>query len=182
LSSGDQEARPPLRPRADEVTARTRNDTAVRQLVRELSVAVSASAALPIAAGEEQVVLTVVIDGVRYTLTRSALEVEVHAELSAREFEIARMVAHGYTNKTIAAVLEISCWTVDTYLRRIFTKLGVRSRSMMVTRLTRAGILDARDGTPEWSAAWQAHVARNDPPKLDDGDPPAAQARRAAAG
>jgi two-component system, NarL family, nitrate/nitrite response regulator NarL len=161
----------------------TGNDIAVRQLVREISVAVSASAGRPISPGEEQVVLTAIIDGVRYTLTRSAFELEDHAELSAREFEIARMVAHGYTNKTIAAVLEISCWTVDTYLRRIFTKLGVRSRSMMVTRLTREGILDARDGTPEWSAAWQAHVARREPPKAggDGSAPPASAARRTAA-
>jgi DNA-binding CsgD family transcriptional regulator len=162
------------------MAARPHNDTAMRQLVREVSVAVSASAGVPIAAGEEQVVLAAVIDGVRYTLTRSALELGVHAELSAREFEIARMVAHGYTNKTIAAVLEISCWTVDTYLRRIFTKLDVRSRSMMVTRLTREGILDARDGTPEWSAAWQAAVARNDPPDerppLGEADAPPARA------
>ena len=32
--------------------------------------------------------------------------------LSPREEEIARMVAAGYPNKTIAAVLDISSWTV----------------------------------------------------------------------
>ena len=52
--------------------------------------------------------------------------------LSPREREIARMVALGYTNKTIARVLDISVWTVSTHLRRIFAKLGVSNRAAMV--------------------------------------------------
>jgi DNA-binding CsgD family transcriptional regulator len=71
----------------------------------------------------------------RYTLTQCPAQASAeHVDLSAREQEIARMVARGYTNKMVAAVLEISTWTVDTYLRRIFSKLSVRSRSAMVTR------------------------------------------------
>ena len=38
------------------------------------------------------------------------------------------MVAKGYANKTIAAVLEISVNTVNTHLRRVFAKLGVTTR------------------------------------------------------
>jgi DNA-binding CsgD family transcriptional regulator len=56
--------------------------------------------------------------------------------LSPREQEIARMVASGYPNKTIASVLEISSWTVASHLRRIFIKLQVSSRTAMVTRLS----------------------------------------------
>jgi DNA-binding CsgD family transcriptional regulator len=56
--------------------------------------------------------------------------------LSPREQEIARMVASGYPNKTIASVLEISSWTVASHLRRIFTKLQVSSRAAMATRLS----------------------------------------------
>jgi DNA-binding CsgD family transcriptional regulator len=56
--------------------------------------------------------------------------------LSPREQEIARMVASGYPNKTIASVLEISSWTVASHLRRIFIKLQVSSRAAMVTRLS----------------------------------------------
>jgi hypothetical protein len=44
------------------------------------------------------------------------------------------MVAIGHPNKAIAAVLEISSWTVCTHLRRIFAKLGVSSRAAMVAR------------------------------------------------
>lgn len=56
--------------------------------------------------------------------------------LSPREQEIARMVASGYPNKTIASVLEISSWTVASHLRRVFIKLHVSSRAAMVTRLS----------------------------------------------
>jgi DNA-binding NarL/FixJ family response regulator len=59
------------------------------------------------------------------------------ARLSPREQEIVRMVAKGYPNKMIAGVLEISTWTVSTYLRRIFGKLGVTSRAAMVSKVQR---------------------------------------------
>jgi DNA-binding CsgD family transcriptional regulator len=65
---------------------------------------------------------------------------EAHG-LSPREQEIARMVAQGHANKTIAAVLDISVWTVGTYLRKIFLKMGVNSRAAMVARLADLGIL-----------------------------------------
>ena len=51
------------------------------------------------------------------------------------------MVAKGYPNKTIAAVLDISLWTVGTYLRRTFAKLGVGTRAAMVARLIESGLL-----------------------------------------
>ena len=60
--------------------------------------------------------------------------------LSPREQEIARMVAQGYANKTIASVLEISSWTVASHLRRIFVKLQVSSRAAMVTCLSEIGL------------------------------------------
>ncbi|TWP51835.1 helix-turn-helix transcriptional regulator [Lentzea tibetensis] len=56
--------------------------------------------------------------------------------LSPREREIARMVGLGHTNKMIAAVLEISLYTVSTHLRRIFAKLDVSTRAAMVAVLS----------------------------------------------
>ncbi|GBD44979.1 Putative HTH-type transcriptional regulator [bacterium HR40] len=61
-------------------------------------------------------------------------------ELSPRELEIARLVARGYPNKTVAAVLDLSPWTVATYLRRIYMKFGVRCRAAMVRELCRRGL------------------------------------------
>ena len=54
------------------------------------------------------------------------------AILTERELEIATLVAVGRPNKQIADRLHISEWTVSTHLRRIFVKLGVRSRAAMV--------------------------------------------------
>jgi DNA-binding CsgD family transcriptional regulator len=60
--------------------------------------------------------------------------------LTPREREIVRMVARGHQNKVIAAVLNISSWTVCTHLRRIFSKVGVSSRAAMVAKLADSGI------------------------------------------
>lgn len=75
-------------------------------------------------------------NGYRVILMRCSCLTEPPNTLSPREQEIARMVAKGYPNKTIAAVLEISTWTVGTHLRRMFAKLGVNSRAAMIAQLT----------------------------------------------
>jgi DNA-binding CsgD family transcriptional regulator len=86
--------------------------------------------------GKDLVVLDLVMDGFHCVVTRMAQEaVTAGLLLSPRETEIARMVAKGHPNKAIAAVLEISSWTVSTHLRRMFAKLGVSSRAAMVARL-----------------------------------------------
>jgi DNA-binding CsgD family transcriptional regulator len=54
--------------------------------------------------------------------------------LTARELEVATLVAGGRPNKQMAAALGISEWTVSTHVRRIFAKLGVDSRAAMVAR------------------------------------------------
>jgi DNA-binding CsgD family transcriptional regulator len=84
------------------------------------------------------VILDVEVDGVRCLLLRVP---EAQAPLSPRETEIARMVAKGYPNKTIASILDISSWTVASHLRRVFSKLGVSSRAAMVARLLEDGLL-----------------------------------------
>lgn len=52
--------------------------------------------------------------------------------LTARELQIATLVAQGLPNKKVAKKLHISEWTVATHLRRIFAKLHVDSRAAMV--------------------------------------------------
>jgi DNA-binding CsgD family transcriptional regulator len=89
--------------------------------------------------GTDRVILDTEVAGVRCLLIvrRPDALAALHAGamLSPRELEVARMVAQGYPNKTIAAVLGISSDTVSTYLRRSFAKLGVHTRSAMTARL-----------------------------------------------
>lgn len=56
-------------------------------------------------------------------------------DLSPRECEIARLIAKGLPNKTIAAILEISPYTVSTHLRRMYAKKNVHCRSALVAIL-----------------------------------------------
>jgi predicted ATPase/DNA-binding CsgD family transcriptional regulator len=72
--------------------------------------------------------------------------------LSAREAEIATLVADGLTNKQIAARLFLSERTVDSHVRNILTKLGTSSRAQIATWVT------ARD---QESAAVPAGRARD---------------------
>jgi DNA-binding CsgD family transcriptional regulator len=90
------------------------------------------------ATGGDNVLLDVVLGDVRLLALRLRRPSPMSL-LSPREQEIARMVAQGYANKTIASVLEISSWTVASHLRRIFVKLRVSSRAAMATSLVGAG-------------------------------------------
>jgi len=57
-------------------------------------------------------------------------------ELSAREREVLELLARGFLYKEIADLLHISGPTVNTYIRRIYEKLHVRSRSQAVAKFT----------------------------------------------
>jgi DNA-binding NarL/FixJ family response regulator len=86
------------------------------------------------AIGGDTVLLDVEIGEVRLLALRQVRPSPISL-LSPREQEIARMVAQGYPNKTIASVLEISSWTVASHMRRIFVKLQISSRAAMATCL-----------------------------------------------
>jgi DNA-binding CsgD family transcriptional regulator len=84
----------------------------------------------------QEVLLEVHLEGHVYTLTRSVPQpAPAPVSLSPREREIVRLIAGGLPNKAIAAVLDISLWTVATYVRRLFAKLNVSSRAEMVARV-----------------------------------------------
>jgi DNA-binding CsgD family transcriptional regulator len=98
----------------------------------------------------EQIILEIELEDARYLLVRMPKAKFPRVQLSPREQEIVRMVAQGHPNKVIAEVLNISSWTVCTYLRRIFAKLGVGSRAAMVARLleTTRGVRETRPSAP----------------------------------
>jgi non-specific serine/threonine protein kinase len=51
--------------------------------------------------------------------------------LTPREQEVAVLIAEGLTNREIGERLVISEWTVDTHVRHILAKLGLRSRAQV---------------------------------------------------
>jgi DNA-binding NarL/FixJ family response regulator len=61
--------------------------------------------------------------------------------LSAREIEVLRLAAQGYTNKAIGAQLGISDRTAQGHLTNIFAKLGVASRTEAVTKAIQLGLV-----------------------------------------
>jgi DNA-binding CsgD family transcriptional regulator len=58
--------------------------------------------------------------------------------LSTREFQIAQCVFDDEKQETIAWRLGISLGTVNTYMQRLYTKLGVRSRPQLIVRVIAA--------------------------------------------
>jgi DNA-binding CsgD family transcriptional regulator len=105
-----------------------------RSFVVFVSTVLNNSSVVSHSSGEE-VVFDVQTNGHRFLLVHMPVISRPTPDLSPREIEIVRMVALGHPNKIIADVLGISCWTVGTYLRRIFAKLGVGSRAAMIARM-----------------------------------------------
>jgi DNA-binding NarL/FixJ family response regulator len=69
--------------------------------------------------------------------------------LSEREEQVLRQIAHGLTHGQIATRLGISPHTVDTYVKRIRSKLSLGNKA----ELTRAALLMHRSGGPARSLA-----------------------------
>jgi DNA-binding CsgD family transcriptional regulator len=63
-------------------------------------------------------------------------------ELTPQEIVVARLVAQGRTNREVATELFLTTNTIETHLRHIFQKLGVRSRTELAAKFT-----DFRDST-----------------------------------
>ena len=68
--------------------------------------------------------------------------------LTAREHEIAELVAAGRTNREVAEQLVLSTRTIEAHLRNIYGKLDVRSRVELTRALQRAGHPDPDQHTP----------------------------------
>ena len=64
------------------------------------------------------------------------------AELTPQELVVARLVVRGHTNREVATQLFLTTNTIETHLRHIFQKLGVRSRTELASKFT-----DFRDST-----------------------------------
>ncbi len=66
--------------------------------------------------------------------------------LTAAERRVAALAAEGRTNREIAAELFTAATTVEAHLTRIYSKLGIRSRTELARRVSEGGL--ALDGEP----------------------------------
>jgi len=69
------------------------------------------------------------------------------SDLTARQVEVAKLVAQGFSNKQIAQRLGISRFTAETHVRNILERLGAASRSEIATWATRDALSDAPAGS-----------------------------------
>ncbi len=88
-----------------------------------------------------EVVMESQVDGIQYCVVRCRPRTNASVSLSPRERAIAKLIAEGLPNKCIGNQLGISPWTVATYIRRIFAKLGVTSRTAMIAQLLAENLL-----------------------------------------
>ena len=93
-------------------------------------------------AGREAERARVLLRALGVTPSRGRARQETGSELSARELEVARLVATGLANAAVATRLFISPRTVSTHLDRIYTKLGLSSRAALTRYLADSGLLD----------------------------------------
>jgi DNA-binding NarL/FixJ family response regulator len=68
----------------------------------------------------------------------------IFAELTRRESEVLRLLAHGLDQETIARELQISPATVGTHIQRILTKLRVHSRAQAVALAYKEKLVEQR--------------------------------------
>jgi DNA-binding NarL/FixJ family response regulator len=71
--------------------------------------------------------------------------------LSDRELEIIKMIAEGYTNAQIAALLYISNHTVNTHRKNVMKKLGINNTAGLVMMAVKSGLVTPNHylGLPE---------------------------------
>lgn len=69
----------------------------------------------------------------------------MYTPLSERELEVLEMVAKGFMQAEIAELLGVSINTVSTYVKRIYRKLAVNSRTGAVHRASELGLISLRD-------------------------------------
>jgi DNA-binding NarL/FixJ family response regulator len=77
------------------------------------------------------------------------------SELTPREWQVARLVGRGWSNRSIASELIVSERTVDTHVSHILRKLGLVSRAQIaswITVQTHSTLRGSLAPKPRWTA------------------------------
>lgn len=75
---------------------------------------------------------------------KSAPSTPADETLSAREYEVLDLLARGYLYKEVADKLKLSVASVNTFVRRAYEKLHVRSRAQAIAKFTQLHTPDQR--------------------------------------
>lgn len=75
------------------------------------------------------------------------------AKLSPREREVLELLARGYLYKEIMDTLKVSRGTLNTYVRRTYEKLHVRSRSQAVAKFSHFSLNESGSRSPNRDAS-----------------------------
>ena len=88
---------------------------------------------------------TAIRDAIRSVANTGTLQTEpfaLHtAPVTAREYDVLRLVAAGHTNPEIGTELNLSVNTVKTYLRSVMHKLAARNRAQLIANARGQGLL-----------------------------------------
>jgi DNA-binding CsgD family transcriptional regulator len=69
-------------------------------------------------------------------LNRAGAPADEREALTKSEERVAQLVSEGHTNQSVASALGVSVHTVNTHLRAVFRKMGVRSRVQLANAMS----------------------------------------------
>jgi DNA-binding NarL/FixJ family response regulator len=62
--------------------------------------------------------------------------IAAHYRLTRRELEVVQGVLRGHSNQTIADLMKVTQYTVKKHLTRVFDKVGVDSRTQLMSLIS----------------------------------------------
>lgn len=138
LSSADP--RPLIRAAVLEDAGRLLPDARAAEAIPLLETALAAYAAAGAERDSARVRSLLRARGVRPPAGGSSRNASKWPALTESEFMVVSLVAQGATNREVAERLYLSPYTVNSHLRHVFTKLGIRSRVELTRLAAEAGI------------------------------------------